>query len=94
MLKKFFASVITFALLCFTPGNVECYQGCGSSQQCCKDYGGYIPAAGRAYESACNTLCFSPCLAVGVVAVASLATIIALTNNSGDTGVVIHAHSD
>lgn len=92
MLKKYLISTLTFTIMCFMPGEVECYQGCGTSQMCCKDYGGYVPVAGRAYESACSSCYFSPCLAVGFVAVASIVTIIALQNNSGDTSVVIHAH--
>jgi len=88
MLKTLITSTLIFAILFLSPSNIE------SAQLCCKDYGGYVPAAGRAYESACASPCFSPCLAVGFVAIASIVTIVALTNNSGDTGVVIHAHTN
>lgn len=88
MLKKFITSTTLLALLCCAPRDAE------SSQLCSRDYGGYIPAAGRAYENACCLPCFSPCLAVGFVALASLVTIVALKKSSGDTGVVIHAHSE
>jgi len=64
-----------------------------SAAQCCRDYGGYVPAAGRAYENACRSSCISPECAIGLLAVASLATIIALNSSNGKgSGVITHAH--
>ena len=88
MLKKFITSTLIIAFTCFLTSEVE------SSQLCAKDYGGYVPASGRAYENACCLPCFSPCLAVGFVALASIVTIVALKGNGGDTNIVIHAHSE
>lgn len=88
MVKRIFTVLLIVSIIALCPAKA------GSSELCCKDYGGYIPAAGIAYENACLSPCFSPCLAVGFVAIASIVTIIILQNNSGKTGIVIHAHSE
>ena len=65
-----------------------------NAREYCKDYGGYVPATGRAYESACRSSCFNPCLAIGLIAVASIITVAVLGSNDRGTSVIIHAHSD
>lgn len=88
MPRKLASFFLLILLLGTAPANLP-------ASQCCRDYGGYVPAAGQAYENACRSCCFSPQCAIGFLAVATLVTIIALNSSNGKgSGVIIHAHID
>lgn len=88
MLKYVPSLFLTLTLFCFLP------KPAGAAELCPQDYAGYIPVPGNAYESACRSSTFVPCLSIGVIALASAITVIVLINNGSSNGRVFNAHSD
>ena len=88
MFYRFLTSILMLVVFGISPL-------CLNARENCKDYGGYTPrTTGQAYENACRSSCFNPCLTIGLIAIASAITVAVLGCNNKSCNVVIHAHSD
>ena len=88
MLKYILSFFLTLTLLSLFP------KPASAAELCPQDYAGYIPVPGNAYESACRSSTFVPCLSIGVIAFASVITVIVLINNGSSNGRVFNIHSE
>jgi hypothetical protein len=88
MLKYILPRLLGLTLLCLLP------KPASAAELCPQDYAGYIPVPGNAYEGACRSSTFVPCLSIGVLAFASAITVIVLINNGSSSGRVFNIHSE